>query len=502
MKRPILLIAACVLLGGCQPKARVCLTATQADKLGLNFTDAVATDKHNNVFLIARSNIARYDPPKHQIEYLLRNSRSDLVDLTVAEGDVLLALGKTALHAVFAGELVQVLELPGRGLKASAHGDWVYVLVVTSSGRGGLFRYGFSTKQIEPLLATRGQVSAICAVSGGCLIASRGMLHKLFVPPAGGSGPREVHRVLLLAIAGKEITSIAADPDGKIVYFASPNMTYAWAKKRVVPLFPMGGQLAYADRKLTIASPDLRQVIQLIDPAGRTRQLLGTKPVLLPPTKDSAAGGPSPPRRAGYVKIRDVKVHNNKQALYAVFGLYNGGSSTAADFVVRFSVLDTAKKVLYSRTFNIYDAVHSKETGSARCGVTFADLRARGIAAKSVWGARVSLVRADQAPFIDGIRVDDFDLNWSGSNLHSSFTLENRNDSAVTVRKLHFKVKTSASGTLLSQPTIDVDIRLAPGEKPKVVNVPMLTRKAWDQFVRAGQKPGNIALSGIYAIRL
>lgn len=292
MKRTALIIAACALLAGCrQPYTRICLTAAQAGRLGLNFTDALATDARNNVFLIARGNVVRYDSARHQLEYLLRSGRSDLADLAVADGDVLLTVSRDALNAVFAGELVPVLQLPGRGLKASCHGDYVYVLLRTSSGQQGLLRYSFRTKQIEPLTLTRESISAICAVRGGCLIASGGALHKLLVPPSvSGGARRELNRGLLLATAGKRIVSVAADPHARFVYFASADMTYAWANRRVVPLFPMGGQLSYAARKLTIASPNLRQVMQLIDPAGRTRQLLrGAKPVVLPPAKGPAA---------------------------------------------------------------------------------------------------------------------------------------------------------------------------------------------------------------------
>ena len=285
MKRILFLVAACALHAGCQPSARVLLTEEQARRLNLSFTDALASDSHGSVFLLARGDVVRYDQARHEIEYLLRQARTHLADLTVADGDVLLALDRAALHAVFAGELVEVLKLPGSGLRASCHGDHVYVLVRTASGEQGLFRYDFGTKRIEPLMLTRERVSAVCAVHGGCLVASGGSLYKLFVPEASGEGlPGEVHRVLLLAMAGKEIVSVAADPQEKLVYFAAAGMTYAWAKRRVVPLFPMGGQLDYRDRVLTIASPGLRQVVQLVNPANRARQMLDGAPAgVLPP---------------------------------------------------------------------------------------------------------------------------------------------------------------------------------------------------------------------------
>ncbi len=294
MKRTGFLIAACALLAGCQPRARVCLTQEQSRRLNLTFTDALATDADGSVFLMTRDNVVRYDPGKHEVEELLRAGRAGLADLAVADGDVLLALGRTALYAVFAGELVEVLKLPGEGLRASCCGDYVYVLVRTASGEVGLLRYGFGAKQVEPLMLTRQRVSAICAVHGGCLIASGGSLYKLFVPAAGGDGAaeREAHRVLLLAMAGKEIVSVAADPHEKLVYFAGAKMTYAWAKRRVVPLFPTGGQVDYRRRVLTIASPGARQVVQLVKPASRARQMLGgARPAVLPPAPQPATAG-------------------------------------------------------------------------------------------------------------------------------------------------------------------------------------------------------------------
>jgi hypothetical protein len=291
MKRTLFLLAACVLSAGCQSRARVCLTEDQARGLNLSFTDALAADSHDSVFLITRGNVVRYDPGRHEVEYLLRQGRAGLADLAVARDDVLLALDRAALHAVFAGELVEVLKLPGAGLRASCHGDHVYVLVRTASGERGLLRYGFDTKQIEPLLLTREPVSAICAVPGGCLFASGGSLYKLFVPPAESApaGPREVSRVLLLAMAGKEIVSVAADAEGRIVYFAAPRMTYAWAKQRVVPLFPVGGQVRCCGGRLTIASPDMRQVVQLVSPASRVRRMLDrARPAVLSPAPQQA----------------------------------------------------------------------------------------------------------------------------------------------------------------------------------------------------------------------
>ena len=287
MKRIACLFVACTSLAGCrQSQARICLTEPQARKLNLRFTDALAADSRQNVFLLTGGNIVRYGPREHEIEELLRTSRRDLVDVAVAPEDVLLALGRDALYAVFAGELVELLKLPGQGLKVSCHGDHVYVLVGTRAGRQGLLRYDFARKHVEPLLVTPEQISAVCAVPGGCLVASGGSLYKLFVPEASAAGAaREVHRVLLLATAGKAIVSVAADPRHAMVYFAGPNMTYAWAKRRAVPLFPMGGQVRYHRGVLAIASPGLRQVVQLTEPAARAdRMLRDAPPAVLPPS--------------------------------------------------------------------------------------------------------------------------------------------------------------------------------------------------------------------------
>jgi hypothetical protein len=287
MKRIACLLVACASLAGCgQSRARICLAEPQARRLNLRFTDALAADSQRNVFLLTGGNVVRYGPREHEIEELLRTSRRDLVDLAVAPGDVLLALGRDALYAVFAGELVELLKLPGQGLKLSCHGDHVYVLVRTRAGRQGLLRYDVARKQIEPLLVTPERVSALCAVPGGCLIAAGGALHKLFVPEASApGGAREVHRVLLLARAGGAIVSVAADPDHAMVYFSGPRVTYAWAERRAVPLFPMGGQIRYRRGVLAIASPALRQVVQLSEPAAQAdRMLRDAPPAVLPPS--------------------------------------------------------------------------------------------------------------------------------------------------------------------------------------------------------------------------
>jgi hypothetical protein len=62
-------------------------------------------------------------------------------------------------------------------------------------------------------------------------------------------------------------------------------VTYAWAGRRVVPLFPMGGQVRCRNGVLTIASPGLRQVVQLAEPAARAgRMLANAPPMALPPS--------------------------------------------------------------------------------------------------------------------------------------------------------------------------------------------------------------------------
>jgi hypothetical protein len=280
MRRNTCLLVACGMLAGCgQSRARICLTADQARRVNLRFTDALAGDSRRSVFLLTGANIVRYDPGEHEIEELLRKNRSDLVDLAIAQEDVLLALGRDALYTVFAGELIELLKLPGRGQKVSCHGDRIYVLVRTHSGRQGLLCYDFTRKQVEPLLVTPERISALCAVHGGCLVASGGSLYKLFVPEASAAGSdRETHRVLLLAIAGKAIASVAADPEHATVYFASPTVTYAWSGRRAVPLFPMGGQVRYREGVLAIASADLHQVVQLSEPAARADRMLRDAP--------------------------------------------------------------------------------------------------------------------------------------------------------------------------------------------------------------------------------
>jgi len=111
-------------------------------------------------------------------------------------------------------------------------------------------------------------------------------LFKLFAPQDGEpeTGSRQVHRVLLLEMAGGEITSVAADADHGFVYVAGPTFTWAWAGDRVAPLFPMGGQVHYRGGTLTIASPESRQLVLIRRPATRAREMLrGAPPGVVPP---------------------------------------------------------------------------------------------------------------------------------------------------------------------------------------------------------------------------
>jgi hypothetical protein len=272
MRRLISLAAAAVFLAGCSACGQLQVTREHADEIGLSFRGPVATDGDGSVFLVAPGNLVRYSPRTNEVERLLRERRDDLADVGVTRDDVVLALCDRSLAAVYAGQLVPLMDLPGRGLQISCSGDYVYMLVATVDDNRALLRWRGGAEAYEPLMLAAGDVAAICAVPDGCLVASGGALHKVFA--AEGRAAAEAHRVLLLEAAGMAIRSVAADPAHEVVYISGESGTYAWSGGRIAPFLPVGGRLDYRDGRLTIVSPSEAQVLQVDRPARHLRDVL------------------------------------------------------------------------------------------------------------------------------------------------------------------------------------------------------------------------------------
>ena len=142
-------------------------------------------------------------------------------------------------------------------LRAHARGQGARLLRIHLSGRNKGLQ--------QTLLTTEDRPRALCAVRGGCLVASGGNIVKVSDPaPAADNAEGEVATVLLAAVQ-EPVTSVVADQGKLIVYFATADMTYAWIQGQIVPVFPAGSRLAWAKDTLTICRPSSpgSQMIQI-----------------------------------------------------------------------------------------------------------------------------------------------------------------------------------------------------------------------------------------------
>ncbi len=179
---------------------------------------------------------------------------------------------------VCGGYLVVLHNLSDDAIAISCDREFAYVL--TARGQGArLIRIqlaGSDKGQMQTLLTTEDRPRALCAVRGGCLVASGGNLVKAADPaPATGDAESQTAAVLLAAVQ-EPVTSVAADQNRLIVYFATADMTYAWIRGQIVPLFPAGSLLAWAKDTLTICLPSRpkSQVIQIAAVSRHTEGLL------------------------------------------------------------------------------------------------------------------------------------------------------------------------------------------------------------------------------------
>jgi hypothetical protein len=281
MNRPFLIILSIAAMSamGCQATGpRVQISPEHAKQLNLSLSGGVAADKAGSVYLTTPGTLMRYEPGRNRLEDLLNDPRQDLQDVSVTPEGAVLALCSRELCAYVPGNLLRLYTLPGPATALSCDREFAYVL--TSLDKGSrLLRItltGTGKGAIQPLLTTQDRPRALCAVRGGCLMASGGNIVKVTDPAPSTDGTGNELTTVLLVSVQEPITSIAADQGKLIVYFATPAMTYAWIQGQVVPVFPAGSRLALSKDTLTIclASGTDSQLIQIPGASQHAQRLL------------------------------------------------------------------------------------------------------------------------------------------------------------------------------------------------------------------------------------
>ncbi len=279
MLRSCIVILALSCLGGCQsggPAVRI--SPEQAKTLNLSLSGGVAADASGSVYLTTPDGLQRYDPGRHSLENLLNDPVKDLRDVAVTSDGIVLALRPKTLCAVAAGYLLDVHALPGEAMALSCDREFAYLLLRAPKG-ARLIRYdltGASQGRLQTILTTADQPRALCAVRGGCLVASGGNLVRVTDPAPSPDNTQSQASTALLVAVPAPITSVVADQAKLIVYFSTANATYAWIQGQILPIFPAGNRLAWAKDTLTICltSPSSSQVIQIPQVSKHTQELL------------------------------------------------------------------------------------------------------------------------------------------------------------------------------------------------------------------------------------
>ncbi|GIW72388.1 MAG: hypothetical protein KatS3mg102_1930 [Planctomycetota bacterium] len=252
------------LLAGCATDVQVWVVAPKAVETGLRMPERlVAIDDGDLLFLSAADPcpLRRVRPEQGQWEALLLEARPDLVDLAAGgEGGPILVLCRSELAVFFAGQLVRLCELPAEGRRLSWRNDHVYLaLQDPATGAGLLCRYELEARRLQVLLRVTQSIDAVCALPGGCALASGGAVYKFFEPAQ--SAPTG-QLVLLFAVAGLgPVTSLLADESaGPALRRGRRRPRMCWSAGRVLSFFPVGGALAQADGHLWIASARTQQL--------------------------------------------------------------------------------------------------------------------------------------------------------------------------------------------------------------------------------------------------
>ncbi len=264
---------------GCQSGGpQVQISRERAGELNLQLSGGVAADDSGLVYLTTSTTVMCYKPGPNRMENLLIDSCSDIRDVAVTSEGVVLVLRQRQLSACMAGYLVSLYPLSEDGIAVSCEREFAYVL--TARGQGArLLRIclsGSDKGTQQTVLTTEDRPQALCAVRGGCLVASGGNVVKVLDPVPTAENPNGEVATVLLAAIQEPITSVVADQKKLIVYFAAADATYAWIQGQVVPIFPAGSRLAWAKDTLSICrpSPSASQMIQIPSASKYTTDLL------------------------------------------------------------------------------------------------------------------------------------------------------------------------------------------------------------------------------------
>jgi hypothetical protein len=275
MRNTCFLLAVLLLLPGCKsPQARILLPREHAQSLGLRLSGGLAVETSGALLLTTPTTLVRYHTSANRLEELLNDPARDLRDVALTSEGVILVLRARELSAFLAGYLVRICRLPGEGVALACGREAAYVLVATPSG-GRLLRIALSGPDrglLQPMLASEDRPRALCAVPGGCLVASGGNLLKV-TDPAPGHGRQEVSTALLISMQ-EPILSIAADPERRTVYLATADATHAWTPEGLLPFFPAGDRLTLIQDRLFIGRSSGDAQIVEIPSASRLLQTL------------------------------------------------------------------------------------------------------------------------------------------------------------------------------------------------------------------------------------
>lgn len=272
------LAAIAILAAGCQTSGpQVQISREHAEELSLDLSGGVAAADSGLVYLATRTNVASYKPNRNRMENLLIDACSDIRDVAVTPEGVVLILRPRELSTCVAGHLVTLYSLQEDAIAVSCDREFAYVL--TARGQGArLLRIhlsGGSKGLQQTLLTTEDRPQALCAVRGGCLVASGGNVVKVSDPVPTADNPNGEIATALLAAIQEPVTSVVADEKKLIVYFATADAAYAWVQGQIVPIFPAGSRLAWAKDTLTICRPSSGgQMIQIPAVSKYTSDLL------------------------------------------------------------------------------------------------------------------------------------------------------------------------------------------------------------------------------------
>lgn len=276
--RLALLAATVILATGCQSSGpHVQISREHAKELDLGLTGGVAADDSGVLYLATAKSVVGYKPISNRMETLLIDPCSDIRDLAVTPEGVVLVLRPRELSTCVAGHLVALYSLQEDAIAVSCDREFAYVL--TARGQGArLLRIHLSggNKGLQQtLLTTEDRPQALCAVRGGCLVASGGNVVKVSDPVPTADNPNGEIATALLAAIQEPVASVVADEKKLIVYFATADATYAWIHGQIVPVFPAGSRLAWAKDTLTICRPSPgSQMIQIPAVSKYTSDLL------------------------------------------------------------------------------------------------------------------------------------------------------------------------------------------------------------------------------------